>query len=61
MKTELSLSDFREIPATEQLEINGGLWPLLAKIAAGLLVAAGTAIIDDWDNFKNGLTGQPEK
>ena len=30
-------------------------------IAIGLAIAAGTAIINDWDNFERGLTGQPYK
>ena len=61
MKTELSTSGFREIPTREQQEINGGVIPFLLRIAAGLVIAAGTAIIEDWDNFKNGLQGLPEE
>ncbi len=60
MKTEMSLEGFSEISRSEQQEINGGIWPILGKIAAGIIIAAATAVIDDWDNFKNGLQGLPE-
>jgi hypothetical protein len=61
MKTELSLEGFSEISPCEQQEINGGVWPILARILVGAAVAAVTEIIDDWDNFKNGLRGLPEQ
>ncbi len=38
-------------------ETRGGF---LGIIAAGLIIAAGAAIINDWDNFKAGLMGRPE-
>lgn len=57
MKSELSIKSFQEIPAGEQQDINGGILPFLAAIA----VAVAEEIIRDWDNFKNGLTGQPEE
>ncbi len=38
-------------------EIQGGIF---LAVIAGLLIAAGTAIINDWDNFKRGLKGLPE-
>ncbi len=60
MKTELSLEGFSEISPNEQQEINGGIWSLVAKILVGAAVAAATEIINDWDNFKNGLMGRPE-
>ncbi|MBK9392291.1 MAG: hypothetical protein IPN68_19670 [Bacteroidetes bacterium] len=43
-----------ELSLVEKKEINGGniLWKLLA--------AVGVAIIEDWDNFKKGLAGEPE-
>jgi len=43
-----------ELSLVEKHEINGGniLWKLLA--------AVGVAIIEDWDNFKKGLAGEPE-
>lgn len=57
----MSLEGFSEVSRSEQQEINGGFWPiLLGRIAVGLIVAAATEVIDDWDNFKNGLQGLPE-
>jgi hypothetical protein len=43
----------------ELLEIHGGC-PILVPILVGLAIAAGTEIINDWDNFKAGLLGKPE-
>lgn len=60
MKTEMSLEGFSEISLSEQQEINGGIWPLIGRIVVGAAIAAVTAVIDDWDNFKNGLQGLPE-
>lgn len=60
MKTEQTLEGFSEISMSEQQEINGGIWPIIARIVVGLAIAAGTELIDDWDNFKNGLMGRPE-
>ncbi len=57
MKTEMTLEDFNEISQSEQKEINGGIWSLVATIIA----AAVTEVISDWDNFKNGLKGLPEQ
>jgi hypothetical protein len=57
MNTEISNSGFLEIPVLKQQEINGGLVPFLA----GLALAALTQVIRDWDNFKNGLMGEPEE
>lgn len=57
MKTELSTGSFREIPLQEQQHLNGGALHFLVAIG----VVAITQIILDWDNFKNGLTGQPEE
>lgn len=57
MKSEICLNNFQEIPGKEQQLVNGG--------GAGFLVAfasiAFAQIVLDWDNFKNGLTGQPEE
>lgn len=61
MKTKLSLEGFSEISRAEQEEISGGLLPFILPILSGLLLAAGTEIIEDWDNFKNGLMGRPEE
>lgn len=43
----------------EEYRTKGGSFLALFLIAAGS--AAVKAIIDDWDNFKNGLTGKPEE
>jgi len=51
------MESFREIPLPEQQELNGGIAPFL--VALGIAVVE--AVIADWDNFKNGLTGQPEE
>ena len=57
MKNELAIENFNEIPAHEQQDINGGFWQIVISIG---IMAVGE-IIDDWDNFKNGLTGRPEE
>jgi hypothetical protein len=61
MKTELSLDGFTEIPQSEQQEINGGILPIVARFLVSMAVAAASEIINDWDNFKNGLMGVPEQ
>jgi hypothetical protein len=44
-----------DLTLTEQREINGGLlWEVL-------IAAVVVAVINDWDNFKAGLLGKPEK
>ena len=57
MENELLMKPFNEIPPHEQQEINGGLWPPIISVG---LMAIGQ-IIEDWDNFKNGLMGRPEE
>ena len=49
---------FHPLEREEMHEIQGGI---LLIIIAGLTVAAGAAIINDWDNFKNGLFGRHEQ
>ena len=61
MKTEMALEGFSEITISEQQEINGGIASLAARLIVAAVSAGVTAIIGDWDNFKNGLTGQPEQ
>lgn len=48
---------FHPLRKEDMHEIHGGI---LAVILAGLAIAAGAAIINDWDNFKAGLMGLPE-
>lgn len=43
----------KELLLVEQKEINGGFLGIL--IAGAIIV-----ILNDWDNFKNGLAGKPE-
>ncbi len=58
MKETLRMPEhFSPLHEGEMHEIHGGF---LAAILAGLIIAAGTAIINDWDNFKRGLRGLPE-
>ena len=61
MKKELELEGFSEVAQSEQQEINGGILPFVAGLLSGILIAAATELIDDWDNFKNGLMGRPEQ
>ena len=53
------MEKFKELSLEDLQETTGGLgfW---ATIGVGLIIGAGIAIIDDWDNFKAGLRGQPE-
>jgi hypothetical protein len=58
MNSTLRLSkEFLPLNREEMYETKGGI---LAAILAGLAIAAGAAIINDWDNFKAGLMGLPE-
>ena len=57
MSKEIRTAGFLEVPVLEQQEINGGLVSFLAGVA----LAAVTQVIRDWDNFKNGLMGEPEE
>ncbi len=53
--------EFKELSNKEILEINGGGVGILdcGVIAAGIVVAAGVAVMRDWENFKAGLAGGP--
>ena len=58
MNETIQLSEkFYPLEREEMHEIQGGI---LGIILAGLAIAAGAAIINDWDNFKNGLMARPE-
>jgi lactobin A/cerein 7B family class IIb bacteriocin len=50
----------KELEKNELMEVEGGLlfW---ATVAAGILIGAAIAIINDWDNFERGITGEPYK
>ncbi len=56
MNSDVNIERFIPIPEAEQQELNGGN-PFLIALA----VVCAAQIILDWDNFKNGLTGRPEK
>jgi len=59
MKTDHTLELFREIPEHQQRKVQGGgLAAFLAAAAIGALVKE---VVEDWDNFKNGLMGRPEE
>ena len=59
MNETLRLSEkFHPMEPDEMHETYGGI---LAAIFVGLTIAAGAAIINDWDNFKNGLMARPEE
>ena len=57
MESKLCIDSFTEIPVREQQELNGGIAPFFAALG----IAVVEAIIADWENFKNGLTGNPEE
>ncbi len=57
MNSELAINSFREIPVCEQKGLNGGWAPIIAALA----IVVVQEVISDWDNFINGLTGQPEE
>lgn len=57
------IDGFREVPDSRQTEINGGslLGSLVVAAGAAIVGAASYNIFRDWDNFKNGLLGNPEE
>jgi lactobin A/cerein 7B family class IIb bacteriocin len=57
------MEKFKELSIEEMQEVEGGLgfWATVgAGIIVGLTVATFVAVIEDWDNFKAGLNGEPE-
>ena len=48
---------YTELQMKELQDLNGGSLGILA----GIVIAAVSQIILDWDNFKNGLMGRPEE
>jgi hypothetical protein len=59
MKTlELKRTGLFALTAEEERNISGGFW---LQVLQGLAIAGGTALIQDWDNFKAGLRGDPER
>jgi len=59
MKT-LDLKSQGIVPLTEEEEqnISGGFWIQLLGGSIAILVGS---VVRDWDNFKAGITGQPER
>lgn len=53
-KLETIQPNFAELNAKELQEINGGVFGI-DDVIIGLVVAAGAAIINDWDGFKAGF------
>lgn len=53
------MEKFENLSFKEMTEVNGGL-SFIATIAAGIIIYAASEIINDWDNFKAGLKGEPE-
>jgi hypothetical protein len=57
MDATKNLSYYRELDNNELTATYGGIfWFILG----GIIVAVTKEVISDWDNFKAGLTGQPE-
>lgn len=50
----------QKIDKTDLMQVEGGLFGI-DDFLVGVAVAAAVAIINDWDNFERGLTGQPYK
>jgi len=57
MESLKNIGDFQELDQSEMTGISGGVfW----YIVGGIVVAMAREVMNDWDNFKAGLTGQPE-
>jgi len=57
MESIKNIRDFQELNQSELIDISGGfIW----YIVGGLAIAIAKEVMSDWDNFKAGLTGQPE-
>ena len=59
MKTDMDLELFPEIPENQLQDLRGG--GFVAMLAAAAIGSAVKQILEDWDNFKNGLSGMPEE
>jgi hypothetical protein len=60
METNLKAEGFQELSSDQHRHILGGALPFLIGLGIAAAGAAIQNIITDWDNFKNGLTGEPE-
>jgi len=52
-------NNYVELSKSELRQIDGG--SIMGPLLAGLIITCAAKIIDDWDNFKNGLAGRPEQ
>jgi hypothetical protein len=50
----LTNNTMKELTMEEYEATHGGIW---LELAAGLILAAGATIINEWDSFKAGLMG----
>jgi hypothetical protein len=61
MKNEMVLDGYGVVELDERILKNtDGGWAWLVAIAVGIGIGAGVQIMSDWDNFKAGLSGEPE-
>ncbi|MEJ1240919.1 hypothetical protein WBG78_22425 [Chryseolinea sp. T2] len=59
MKTfDLKSAGLSPLTPEEERNISGGFW--IQILGGAIAVAVGT-VVRDWDNFKAGLAGQPER
>lgn len=52
-------NNYVELSESELRQIEGG--SIIGPLFAGLIITAVAKILDDWDNFKNGVAGRPEQ
>jgi len=57
MENNFKGNRLRELTHEETLLYSGGM---ISQIVRAVIVSAIGAIVNDWDNFKRGLTGRPE-
>lgn len=57
---DFKVSGIQELSDKKLKEYNGGLFGI-DDFLVGVAIGAAIAIINDWDNFERGLTGQPYK
>lgn len=57
-----NMKTLNEMTPMEAQSIAGGIFGLLflEAVVAGIVIASGTNIIDNWDSFKAGLAGRPD-
>lgn len=60
-KLDLRISGAVPLTCEEEQTISGGSASLIFKLLGGAGGLIAGAIIDDWDNFKAGIMGKPER